>query len=692
MKKKSEEIMKIDFIIKYSNKFLAVLMFILIIASVDTNAQWKNKWMSVGSLQSWYSEIGSELEEQGFVKSQQEGLAYPAIYRYQDMIAMKGHWVGAANFTDEKGNFYPVKVVTMGPRNPQFWAVFPEKFELISKFEAPVVSVDGNVSYQKDVSIDRLDPSMKWDRMLDNVIHTQLGITIRRKIYQFSAPKYDNFIVYEYTYKNTGNTDADPTTIELPNNTITGAYFFFSYRYSVNKQARYAIGNSTGWGKNTMVDTRGDGVEVDPANESFRCQFAWHGFSPEKEVPYDNIGGPVWSINSNAAYYLDKGDTVGRLAAWQFVGNITLHADKSATDKTDDKAQPATTTWEDSDRNEYLAGNNAFNVSKMQLEYSFMSAGHKSPRHAKVIQPDGNYAAQAAAPYLSGTGGTSCNNAYGPYTLAPGDSITIVMAEAADGMGYDAGLEVGKKFKLGTITALQKNQEVMKGKDSLMATFKRISDAYATNWASVPTPPKPPKIVDIKSGGDRISLSWSLYDGESPAGYEIWRASGNTDSTYHLIATLPAGTASYNDVALSRGFDYYYYISAIGSDGSKSSRYYSQSYDPARLKRKAGLSLSEIRVVPNPYNSAATPDKVRFPGGAAGDRIAFYDIPGECSIKIYTEMGELIKTIEHSDGSGDEFWNQVTSSGQIVVSGVYIGVITDNKTGDKHTVKFVIIR
>ncbi len=692
MEYKSEEIMKKEFVIKFSKSFLTVFTLLLILGSMDVNAQFKNKWMSVGSLHSWYSEIGSELEEQGFVKTQQEGLAYPAIYRYQDMVAMKGHWIGAANFTDPKGDFYPVKVVAIGPRNPQFWAAFPEKFELISKYDAPIVNVDGNVSYEKDVSIDRIDPTLKADRMLDNVVHTQLGLTMNRKIYQFSAPGYDNFIVYEYTYKNTGNTDADPTTIELPNNTLTGVYFYYTFRYSINKQARYVIGNSSGWGINTMVDTRGDGVEVDPVGEQFRCQFSWHGYHPGKEVTYDNIGGPVWSINSNAARYLDKGDTVGRLAAWQFVGNITLHADKSATDKSDDPNQPSTTGWEDSDRNEFLAGNNAFNVNRMQGEYTLMSAGHKSPRHAKSVQPDGNYAAQTAAPYGTGTGGTSAVNGYGPYTLAPGDSVTIVFAEAASGMGYDAGLEVGKRFKNGTITALQKNQEVMKGKDSLMATFKRIKDAYDANWATIPNPPKPPKVLDIKSGGDRITLSWSLYDGENPSGYEIWRASANVDSTYHLIQTLPAGTSSYNDTSLSRGFDYYYYVTAVGAGGAKSSRYYSQSYDPARLKRKAGTALNQIRVVPNPYNSSAVPDQVRFPGGAAGDRIAFYDIPGECTIKIYTEMGELIKTIEHNDGSGDEFWNQVTSSGQIVVSGVYIGVITDTKTGEKHTVKFVIIR
>ena len=81
-------------------------------------------------------------------------------------------------------------------------------------------------------------------------------------------------------------------------------------------------------------------------------------------------------------------------------------------------------------------------------------------------------------------------------------------------------------------------------------------------------------------------------------------------------------------------------------------------------------------------------NNVRFPD----DRIAFYNIPGQCTIKIYTELGELIKTIEHTNGSGDEFWYQVTSSNQIVVSGIYIAVITDNTTGEKQIAKFAVIR
>jgi hypothetical protein len=86
-------------------------------------------------------------------------------------------------------------------------------------------------------------------------------------------------------------------------------------------------------------------------------------------------------------------------------------------------------------------------------------------------------------------------------------------------------------------------------------------------------------------------------------------------------------------------------------------------------------------------------------------KIAFLNIPAFCKIRIFTERGDLIQTLEHMDGSGDEFWDSVTSSRQTVVSGVYIAhfEVTQDysdpdtgqllyKKGDNTYQKFVVIR
>ena len=73
------------------------------------------------------------------------------------------------------------------------------------------------------------------------------------------------------------------------------------------------------------------------------------------------------------------------------------------------------------------------------------------------------------------------------------------------------------------------------------------------------------------------------------------------------------------------------------------------------------------------------------------DRIAFYGLPPVCTVKIFTERGDMIYEKYHDDGSGDEIWDSLTSSGQIVVSGIYILYV---ETPDGRSVfrKFVVIR
>ncbi len=686
------------FTIKIAGVSLALSLAIILLFSSALLAQFAVKWMSVGSLHNWYSEIGSEIEH-GNLKVQQCGMQWEAIYRYQDMQAAKALWIGSKNFTDEKGVFYPYKVVHVGPRVTGANEFFPIKFEMYSRFDPPKVMVDLVTSYEKRVENDGIDETMKPDRMIINVTNCQLGITMTRKIMQFSHPYHDNYIICDYVFTNTGNVDGDPE-IELPNQTLEDVYFFFQFRWAVCRETRYLIGNATGWGINLMLDARGDGVMPDPPNENFRAQFGWHGKYPPFTL-YDNIGAPIWNPAGSAGY-ISAADTVGRLGAAQFIGVVTLHADRSATDPSDDFNQPSTTTYESSDAPN-TSQNDPYNIARMESEYGWMSKGHMSPRHAWKVEPSGNFAEPTGDPALGTPGGFSACNGYGPYTLRPGESIHIVWAEAAAGLSREMCIEIGKQFKQGKISAKTKNEWVLSGRDSLFQTFRRAIANYKSGY-NIQQPPKPPKTFMVNGGGDRIMLNWDVYEENEPGrkGFEIYRAKGQYDSTYQLVYQAGPNERSFNDTNLERGVSYFYYIVTVGDEIPadpalniprsvlRSSRYYTQTYDLTNLKRPPGEQLSQIRVVPNPYNISADPNRLLFPG--EGDKLAFYNIPGECTIKIYTETGELIKTIEHTDGSGDAYWFCTTDYQQIVVSGVYIAVVTDHKTGKSQIVKFLIIR
>ena len=684
-------------------KLLIVTIFLLLFIINDgLFAQFSYKWMSVGSLHNWFSEVGCEIEA-GRVPTaaQQDGLQWPAMYPYQDNQAAKGFWMGCTDFTDETLTTYPYKVVHVGPRVTGEGEFYPTRFEMISQFEPPLVIVDGVISFEKSVESDEVDPNLPCDRMIINEVNTQIGVTMTRKIMQFSHASHDNYMIYEYVFKNTGNTDGD-AEIELPGQTLEGLYFFYQYRNACTFETRYLIGNGSGWGMNTMMDARGDGLENpvlynDPPEENFRAQFAWHGYWPQKLVEYDNIGAPIFRRDSPG--YISSVDTVGRIGAPQFVGVVTIHADVSGSDKSDDIGQPSTTGYYGSDLPE-TSNNDPYNTKMMESEYEWISRGHMTPRHAFKVHPRGDFASQKADPGLGTPGGFSTGNGYGPYTLAPGDSVRIVMAEAVAGLSRERCIEIGKDYKNGLINDYTKNQHVLSGRDSLFKTFGLAIDNYNLDYR-LTNPPKPPKKFIIEGGGDRISLSWELYENDpNITGFRIYRSAGEYNHPLifpDLIYAAGPNERSFDDTTPVRGVAYYYYIQIVANDPVEgevvSNRYYSQAYDPAFLKRSEGTDKSQIRVVPNPYIISSAENRLRFPGrGAESDKLAFFNIPGQCTIQIYTELGELIYTIEHTDGSGDDYWNAVTSSNQLVVSGIYIAVITNTENGEREILKFVIIR
>jgi hypothetical protein len=480
---------------KYSNKFSILLVLLFFgFSSQKVEAQVENRWLSVGSFHNFYSSLPSEIEE-GFIDEQQAGWQWPAIYRGQDAQAMKALWLGATNFTDDQGTDWDYRVVHVGPRVTGLGEFYPVSMETVSKFDPPEVSVDGLVSFSKSVENDDVDQNMKADRRITSVTNSLLGITVERTAMQFSQQYHENYHVIEYIFTNTGNTDGD-AEIELPNTTVEGFVPFFLNRMAPVKASRFTIGNGSGWGQNTMNDRRGDGQQPSET-ETFRAQFAWHGYYPNSDVDYDNIGAPIFVPNTSGGW-LSADDTTGRLEAYHFVGTVTLHADASAADDTDDPAQPFTMAEEHND-DPLFANNSAFNANKMASEYNMMTKGRSSTRHAFQVEPSGydGFIEPSGDPMLGNNlGGFGYTYGYGPYTLAPGESVRIVIAEASSGISRDVAEQVGKGFKEDFLDAnsgeyelieatvndqtlsMTKNEWVFTGRDSLFQTFERAIENY----------------------------------------------------------------------------------------------------------------------------------------------------------------------------------------------------------------------
>ena len=66
-------------------------------------------------------------------------------------------------------------------------------------------------------------------------------------------------------------------------------------------------------------------------------------------------------------------------------------------------------------------------------------------------------------------------------------------------------------------------------------------------------------------------------------------------------------------------------------------------------------------------------------------------LPPECTIKIFTVRGELVKEIYHNNNSGDEDWNLTNLSGNEVAYGLYLYYIS-TPSGATSIGKFAIIK
>ena len=97
--------------------------------------------------------------------------------------------------------------------------------------------------------------------------------------------------------------------------------------------------------------------------------------------------------------------------------------------------------------------------------------------------------------------------------------------------------------------------------------------------------------------------------------------------------------------------------------------------------------LSAIHTVPNPYLASS-----RYDLAPTEKQMMFVNMPEQCTLRIYSLTGVLIKNINYSDqsGGGRLVWNMRNRDNQFIASGVYFFVVTTPE-GDEHVGKFTVI-
>jgi hypothetical protein len=727
-------------IMKIEKRLISICLSVLIL-SINSFSQ-NIRWLRVSELQSPLSETGAEYETQfNLPGTTSNFFSWPSQYSSdQTVTRMKGLWIGCRNFNDPvEQKVKSVKVIGSGPKSvadPN--QIFPVEVKLIGKYDHPHVFVDDASATLLDNYdlVDEIDEDLPCDRMVLIRFNTSMGITVTKKVMVFANPEHGNYFIHDYVFKNTGEYNNSGGVLQQ---TLDSVWFYFHYRYAF---AGVSVGGDGGnstwgffnsvWGESTLNHSFGadpNSSEFTDPNSPFyqlRGFYSYYGpVNANVRPPYDEDWG---------APKLDEPGS-GTLGSAKFAGCVTLHADTDPHNQSDDVSQPRT-TW-------YLSPDIPItsSTSPSQYDETFMfdrwaaiTEGHPTIQHDDAVG-QGNYAASwLTDSRRNAGGGVAMGQGYGPYRLEPGDSVHIVFAEAVSGISWEKGREVGSRWLqwrngTGNPTLVLPNGSnttdyneykrawvVDAGRDSILKTYKNAVANFQSGY-TLPQPPPPPSEFSVLGGGDRIQLTWSnnapvpSYHG----GYVIYRSRGNVldwNTTYDKIfETNDPNVNTFDDTDPVRGFDYYYYIQAKDNgtqteDTLYSSLFWTVTSVGAVLGRPAGSALEQVRVVPNPYDIRGR--FLQFGDMNQYDRITFYGLPPKCDLKIFTERGDLVSEISHTRPTGDEIWDSKTSSGQIVVSGIYILYVevTEDiydtyiqndgrllfRKGDSIFRKFVIIR
>jgi hypothetical protein len=692
----------------------------ILIASGFQNTSAQNlRWIRVGRAQTFFMDYGEECELVPFTTT--DFLSWPAQYGdNQYCTRAKGMWMGATNFRDPvEGKVKSVKVIGIGPRYDPAnvpLMIFSSSIQLIAREKPPTIYVDlqNGTSNSLYDTPDEINPALPCDRMIVIHYNTSMGVSVTKKVLAFTQQNHDSYFIHDFVFKNTGIYNTAGDTIQQTLNTF---WIYFNYRYAFSGVSSTGSSSTwadfaSEWGGSTETDDFGPPYRN--RSDSLRGFYAFYG-------PMKGSYGTRNPVSVTLGYDYDWGcpkfdggglNLNGLLGSARYAGCVTLFASKGPGNlfNVDDYNQPGTVNYFSADGTSSQTPTSQYDESFMGLRWTEMTEGHLAQSLWQAVGDERFLADWLGTDPLHPAAG-EMGQGYGPYTLAPGDSVHIVFAEGANGISWEKCREVGANWyayytKTGTPTLIgpdgtdltppkqpycvYQKAWVRSGIDSIIMTYKSARSNFRSGY-NIPKAPPPPSDFTVSSGGDQIQLQWSNNADSWPhfKGYEIYRSMSSVKdyrTVYTKVfdsntskAVLASGTYTWGDTAAIRGNDYYYYIQSK-DDGTQndvkpgiplySSLFLTLTTVPAHLLRASGNLLGEVRVVPNPYDIRSR--KWQFGEVGPYDRIMFYGLPPKCRLKIFSEDGALIWEMLHTNGAGDEAWDSKTSSGQIVVSGIYI--------------------
>lgn len=546
------------------------------------------------------------------------------------------------------------------------------------------------------------------------------GIKIHRKIMSWSQDFHNDYILCDVVINN----ESDSTWKDFYVSFQENAYnVYFSNGSNPAPDANENFNPAMTW-QHYYGGRVGD---------SLRVYYEYSADDPRS--PGDDMGAPVTSqggrlINPNMIYY------------------TILHASEkpyvNPEDDVDDFDQPrvtytgkATNIPFNSAGDEY--GSKNFYAMRGKYSEDYPMSGNVRPGTYHGLNTD-ELGVSDYSDYIAGyyTGAHEKTAVFGPYTFEPGTKLRFVWASGFTGIGFKKGQEIGRKWLNGTLedppnmpnaetgwlpdnfafppdaTEMDKRKDrwISMGIDSVMTSASRAKWNFEHDY-NVPQAPPPPEYLSITGLGTGVEIIWSAPEAEAMpnfAGYKISRRVSAAD-TVHYEVIYDSGPDdignehTFVDETVLFGAQYYYYVqskaridendpNAYPTSRGKiihSARTLHPNINYINPPRTSQDDLSKIRIAPNPYNIN---DPLLETYGFTDQRgLVFFNLPATVTIKIFTENGDQIQTIEHDSPvlAGSLTWDMVTSSQQVISSGVYIAVF-ETPDGRISYQKFIVVR
>ena len=486
------------------------------------------------------------------------------------------------------------------------------------------------------------DPNEAEEKIITRFIINNSQMEVKRISRTWSYPAYADFIILEYRF------------INRSGGAMSDVYLGFPYLIWPSYQDILVQGQ---WGDNLNVTD-----EIAGYDESRHLLYAYDSY-------------PADYITSLGNYYEARKE----LRTPGYAGFAPLYYDSAA----DASPQPATVFYAQTLNNTQLLTLANRSVESMVN----LLTGNDTSIPVPLVD-------ERVSPFLM--------LGFGPYQMNAGDSVTIVIAEAVNGLPMEDVVDV-EPAQLESIQAL-----LPMGLDSLQHTIDRAQLLYDNNYVPQSLAPPAPEVeYFVLPSTQEIAITWEpgLEDWIDPLTgeddlkeYTVYRSDRSfigpfkklrgirvdrrTDQSRYFDDEL--GKWSYKDNSVQVGVGYYYMVTSMDSAGHESGKTNrnERALVTARLAAENTLNVS---VFPNPFRLVSG-----LPTAGEENSIVFTKLPAECIIRIYTVNGELVRTLEHSDPNRDEeVWDQLTDSRQKTAAGIYLYTVDSDVGTAKGTILLI---